>query len=143
MKHFKNLSLLLLCTVMSLSFTACSKDDDENEIKKEQAKREILGSWSEVIDIGEGDYISGMLEIIWTFNYNNTASQQVIASLNDYVFKDVTNTYSYVYDGQSSITFTATNNKVWTYSIEVSGNTMRLGNEEDGYFNLTRKTGRK
>lgn len=71
---------------MSLSFTACSKDDDENEIKKEQAKREILGSWSEVIDIGEGDYISGMLEIIWTFNYNNTASQQVIASLNDYVF---------------------------------------------------------
>ena len=45
------------------------------------------------------------IEIIWTFNSNNTASQQVIASLNGYVYKDVINTYSYVYDGHSSITF--------------------------------------
>lgn len=128
---------MLLCAAMSLSFTACS-NDDENEIRKEQANNEILGSWSEV-SVSEGDYVSMTMEIIWTFNSNNTASQQVIASLNDYVFKDVTNTYSYVYDGHSFITFTDANNKVWTYSIEVSGNKMRLGNEEDGYFNLTRK----
>lgn len=137
MKKMKYLSLMLLCAVMTLSFTACS-NDDENEIKKEQAKNEILGSWREV-SVSEGDYVSMTIEIIWTFNSNNTASQQVIASLNGYVYKDVTNTYSYVYDGHSSITFKDANNKAWTYSIEVSGNKMRLGNEENGYFNLTRK----
>lgn len=128
---------MLLCTACVFMFSSCSKDDDDEQLK-EQARNEILGSWSEVT-VEEGDYGSVTLEIIWTFNSNNTASQQVIASLNDYVFKDVTNTYSYVYDGQSSITFTDANNKVWTYNIEVSGNKMRLGNEENGYFNLTRK----
>lgn len=137
MEKLKYLSLMLLCAVMSLSFTSCS-DDDDDEHSKEQARNEILGSWSEVT-VEEGDYASVTLEIIWTFNSNNTASQQVIASLNDYVFEDVTNTYSYIYDGLSSITFTDANNKVWTYSIEVSSNKMRLGNEENGYFNLTRK----
>lgn len=137
MKKLKNLCFILLCAVMVLSVTACSDDDDE--IKKEQARNEILGSWSEVT-VEEGDYASVTLEIIWTFNSDNTASQQVVASLNDYVFTDVTNTYSYVYDGQSSITFTDANGRVWTYSIEVSDNRMKLGNEEDGYFYLTRKS---
>lgn len=133
----KVFGLMLLLATMVVSFSSCS-DDEENELAEEQARNEILGSWNEVT-VEEGDYASVTLEIIWTFNSNNTASQQVIASLNDYVFENVTNTYSYVYDGQSSITFTDANNRVWTYSIEVSGNNMKLGNEEDGFFNLTRK----
>lgn len=128
--------MLLLATMM-VSFSSCS-DGEENELTKEQALNEILGIWNEVT-VEEGDYASVTLEIIWTFNNDKTASQQVIASLNDYVFKNVTNTYSYVYDGKSSITFTDTNKRVWTYSIEVSGNNMKLGNDEDGFFNLTRK----
>ncbi len=135
MKKFWSMMLIIASI---FCFTACS-DDDENEIiQQAQVKNEILGSWSQVT-VEEGDYVSVKLEIIWTFNSNNTASQQVIMSFNDVVTKDVTNTYSYVYDGHSSITFTATNNTVWTYFIEVSGNKMRLGNEKDGYFNLTRK----
>ena len=125
---------------MCLSFTACSNDEDD-ELGKEQNRNEILGSWSEVErTTEENDYgsITVELEIIWTFNRDNTASQRVIASFNDYVFEDITNSYSYVYDGVSSITFTAANNKVWTYTVEVNGNKMRLGNEESGYFNLTK-----
>ena len=140
MKHLKYLSLILFSAVMCLSFTACSNEEDD-ELEKEQNRNEILGSWSEVeTTTEENDYgsITVELEIIWTFNQNNTASQRVIARFNDYVFEDVTNSYSYVYDGVSSITFTDANNKVWTYTIEVKGNKMRLGNEESGYFNLTK-----
>lgn len=133
----KLFGLMLLCTTTCLSFIACSNEEDD-DILKEQSRNEILGSWSEVT-IETSDYITMNLEIIWTFNSNNTASQQFIASLNDYIFKNVTNTYSYVYDGKSSITFTTTNNKVWTYKVEVHGDKMKLGNDEDGYFNLTRK----
>ena len=133
----KVFGFMLLLATMMLSFPSCS-DDEANELAEEQARKQILGSWNEVT-AEEGDYASVTLEIIWTFNSNNTASQQVIASLNDYVFKNVTNTYSYVYDGQSSITLTDANNRVWTYSVEVSGNNMKLGNKEDGFFNLTRK----
>ena len=136
MKPLKYLSLMSLCTVVGLLlFTACSADD---ELAKEQARNEIIGSWSEV-SVTEEEYISMTLEIIWTFNRNNTASQQVILSLNDYIFKDLTNTYSYEYDGESYITFTNVDNDAWTYEIEVTGDYMRLGNEEDGYFNLRRK----
>lgn len=133
----KVFGFMLLLATMMVSFSSCS-DGEENELTKEQALNEILGIWNEVT-VEEGDYASVTLEIIWTFNNDKTASQQVIASLNDYVFKNVTNTYSYVYDGKSSITFTDTNKRVWTYSIEVSGNNMKLGNDEDGFFNLTRK----
>lgn len=129
--------MLLLATMM-VSFSACS-EDEANELEQEQAQNEIIGSWSEVTVSEGGDYVSMTLEIIWTFNQNNTASQRVIARLNDYVFEDITNTYSYIYDGLSSITFTDANNRVWTYTIEVDGNKMRLGNEEDGYFNLTKQ----
>lgn len=129
--------LILLCTTICSFFIACSNDEDDDMLK-EQSKNEILGSWNQVT-VEKSDYVTMELEIIWTFNSNNTASQQVIASLNDYVFENVTNTYYYVYDGKSSITFTSANNKVWTYKIEVCGNKMELGNDEDGYFNLTRK----
>ena len=134
----KLFSLMLLLATMMVSFSACS-EDEANELEQEQAQNEIIGSWSEVTVSEGGDYVSMTLEIIWTFNQNNTASQRVIARLNDYVFEDITNTYSYIYDGLSSITFTDANNRVWTYTIEVDGNKMRLGNEEDGYFNLTKQ----
>lgn len=134
----KLFGFMLLLATMAVSFSACS-DDEANELEQEQAKNEIIGSWSEVTVSEGGDYVSMTLEIIWTFNQNNTASQRVIARLNDYVFEDITNTYSYTYDGLSSITFTDANNRVWTYTIEVNGDKMRLGNEEDGYFNLTKQ----
>ena len=126
----KNLKLALLLLPMLLYFS-CTKEN--NEIVD---KTIILGSWSETKLIEE-DYLSMTMEIIWTFNENNTASQEIILRLNNSIYKDITNNYSYNYDG-SHITFTDKNSKVWTYEIQVSNNNMKLGNEEDGYFNLTK-----
>lgn len=134
-----NLKLFNCITAITaiLTLGSCDSGDWESG-RNPNPLNEIIGSWSEA-SVAEEEYVSMTLEIIWTFNRNNTASQQVILSLNDYIFKDVTNTYSYEYDGESYITFTNVDNDAWTYEIEVTGDYMRLGNEDDGYFNLRRK----
>lgn len=137
MKHLKKLNWLILCAVICLFFTSCSEDDKVKEQENQQARNSILGSWSEV-SVDEGEYVKSTLEIIWTFNSNNTASQQVVFKLNDVVMRDVTNTYSYVYNGGTAIMI-KTPNRTLNYTIIVTGNKMKLGNDEDGYFNLTRK----
>lgn len=137
MKHLKKLNWLILCAVICLLFTSCSEDDNVKEQENQQARNSILGSWSQVYD-DEGEYVNSRLEVIWTFNSNNTASQQVIFIINDVVMKDVTNTYSYVYNGGTVITL-KTSDRTWNYTIIVTGNKMKLGNDEDGYFDLTRK----
>ena len=137
MKQLKKLNWLILCAVICLLFTSCSEDDNVKEQENQQARNSILGSWSQVYD-DEGEYVNSRLEVIWTFNSNNTASQQVIFIINDVVMKDVTNTYSYVYNGGTVITL-KTSDRTWNYTIIVTGNKMKLGNDEDGYFDLTRK----
>ena len=127
----KLFGLMLLCATMVLSLSSCSDDDEYID------NSEILGTWSET-KIVEEDYLAVTMEIIWNFEKDNTAYQRVILSLNGYTFKDVTNNYSYIYDGKI-ITFTDTNNKSWDYEVYVTGNNMKLGNEEDGFFNLTKK----
>lgn len=129
----KQLSKFTLFILMMFIFSSCSKE--ENEITKDNSL--ILGSWSET-SIVEEDYVSMTMEIIWTFNENNTASQEVNISLNDFTFENKINHYSYAYNGEM-ITFRDKNNKEWIYEVEVSNNRMRLGNEKDGYFNLTKK----
>ena len=45
--------------------------------------------------------------------------------------------FTYEYKGS---TITLKNDKVTLdYEISISGNNMKLGNEKDGYFNLTKK----
>lgn len=129
----KQLSKFTLFILMMFIFSSCSKE--ENEITKDNSL--ILGSWSET-SIVEEDYVSMTMEIIWTFNENNTASQEVNISLNDFTLENKINHYSYAYNGEM-ITFRDKNNKEWIYEVEVSNNRMRLGNEKDGYFNLTKK----
>ena len=129
MKLLSKLTLFILTTFI---FSSCSKE--ENEITKDNSL--ILGSWSET-SIVEEDYVSMTMEITWTFNENNTASQEVTLKLNNLTYKNIKNYYSYIYN-EELITFTDQNNKIWTYEIYVSNNKMKLGNEEDGYFNLTK-----
>ena len=138
MKNLKKLNWLILCAVICLVTTSCSNDDDVKEQEKQQARNLILGSWSEV-DIDEGEYVKYSMEIIWTFKNDNTASQQVVLKLNDVVMRDVTNTYSYVYNG-GTVIMLKTPDRAWYYTIIVTGNKMKLGNDEDGYFDLTRRS---
>lgn len=131
MKKF--LSITLLLTAMFLTFSSCSKDDDEENSVDYPS---IVGSWSDITET-PGEYITSYFEVTWTFNSNNTATQRVILKFNNVTSRDNISNFTYTYKGNS---ITLKNDKVTLeYEVSVSGNTMRLGNAEDGYFNLTKK----
>ena len=128
MKKF--LSMTLLLTAMFLTFSACSSDDDETNYP------DITGSWSEISET-PGEYISSYMEVMWTFNSDNTATQRVILKFNNVTSRDTSTNFTYEYKGS---TITLKNDKVTLdHEISISGNNMKLGNEKDGYFNLTKK----
>lgn len=131
--------LTVVLAVSGTIMSACSNDDDEYFDKSK-----ILGTWSQISTDTEGS-TSITLEISYTFQSNGKASQRVRATMSyegfikDYVVEDITNHYSYVYNRNSTIEFTNVKGDKWTYNVYVNGNKMRLGNDEDGYFELTRR----
>ena len=133
---------MLVVLVSGLVFTGCSEDEEE---KESFDKTLILGSWSNKSIQKEGE-TSVIMEVTYSFYSNGTASQRVLATMSygtfieDYIIKDVTNYYTYVYHKNSTITFTNQKNETWVYEVSVYGNKMRLGNEEDGYWDLTKKS---
>lgn len=127
----KVLSLLMVMTLL-IGFSSCSKDDDEEKINYPS----IIGSWSESSETN-GNYISMKTELIWTFKENNSSSQRFILMVNNVTSSDVTNTYTYQYNGKT-IKF-AGDKSNFEYEVYVSGNKMKLGSKEDGYFDLTKK----
>lgn len=125
-------------TILSLFFVCSSCDNESfNSVEDDFNKSLIYGSWH-CVTTETSEYLTMTIEVIWSFSANNVASQQVIATLNDYPFTNKTNSFSYVYNKDNTITFTNANNKVWTYEITVNGNYMKLGNVEDGYWELTK-----
>lgn len=129
----KYLSMTLLLTAMFLTFSSCSKDEEENNPINYPS---IIGSWSDISET-PGEYVTTYLEVMWTFNSNNTATQRLILKLNDVTSRDVSLSFTYEYKGSTII---LKNDKTTiNYNISISGNKMKLGNEEDGYFNLTKK----
>ena len=131
---FSLMLILASCVILS----SCSEESNDEKDNYEFNKSLIYGSWSQIIT-ENSDYITMTLEIIWSFNSNNVASQQVIMKVNGYTSENIKNSYSYVYNRDNTITFTNEKNKVWTYEVSVNGNHMTLGNKEDGYFELTKK----
>lgn len=118
---------MLLCTAISFCFLSCSEEDDYPS---------IIGSWSEFSET-TGVYISMKAELIWTFKENNTSSERFILMVNNVTSADVSNTYTYKYNGKT-IKFTGDKSN-FEYEVYVSGDKMKLGSEEDGYFELTKK----
>lgn len=119
--------LVISCLVLS-----CSKEKTEQSYLYD-----IIGTWSE-ISTTEGEYISTTTEVSWTFNIDDTATERLVLKMNDVSFCDELMHFSYHYDGRRTIHFTG-NKSSFTYNVAVNGNAMRLGNEEDGYFNLTKQ----
>lgn len=115
MKHFKNLSLLLLCTVMSLSFTACSKDD---EPKFDYDINQIVGTWV-VTDVNLGsDYVSWFMErTSATFNANGTYSGRGYFGYGNGTYKA---------EGKTIITYIGGKEYLRYDVIRLSGNTCEL-----------------
>lgn len=124
----KILSLL----VISCFALSCSKEETE-----QSNLYNIIGTWSE-ISITEGEYISATIGVSWIFNIDNTATERLVLKMNDVSFRDELMNFRYQYDGRSTIYFTGDKSS-FIYNVNVNGNTMRLGNEENGYFNLTKQ----
>ena len=83
----------------------------------------------------------------WTFNADKTATEKV-EGYTTTIYTDrtkvlsVTFGFTYEYNGKK-VKLTSTDptvkDPVSYYTVEISGNKMRMGNEKDGYFNLTKK----
>lgn len=126
----KILVTVLLTVCVNLLFSSCSPDEDLYD------NSAILGSWK-TVSYTESDYFSSTLTLTWSFFANNTATERVIAEMGGYVITDKTLSFSYVYKG-NTIVLTTQNGEEFTYEIDVRGNYMKLGNAEDGYFDLTK-----
>ena len=78
------------------------------------------------------------MELTWRFYSDNTAAETLVLEMNGSIVKNVNMSFKYSYFGDS-IDMESEKGRKFTYDISVSGNTMRLGSEEDGYFNLIKK----
>lgn len=122
--------LFLLILSLSLFVSSCTKEET-----KTYDNSKIIGSWAETIIEDDYEYVSSTSMLIWTFYANNTATERITLEMNGVTMVDKTLHFSYEYKG-STIKLTSESGNVSEYEISVSGNTMRLGNQEDGYFNL-------
>jgi hypothetical protein len=122
--------LLLLIISLSLFASSCTKEDTET-----YDNSKIVGSWAETIIEDDYEYVSSTSMLIWTFYANNTATERITLEMNGITMVDKTLHFSYEYKG-STIKLTSESGNISEYEISVSGNTMRLGNQKDGYFNL-------
>ena len=122
--------LFLLILSLSLFVSSCTKEET-----KTYDNSKIIGSWAETIIEDDSEYLSTTSMLIWTFYANNTATERITLEMNGVTMVDKTLHFSYEYKG-STIKLTSESGNVIEYEISVSGNTMRLGNQEDGYFNL-------
>ena len=138
------LAIMIAVVFSSVAFSSCSSDDDKEETKANVA--EILGSWEET-HVKSGDKTTTEVVTTWTFNADKTATEHVEAFVTTSYTKknkilDMTFGFTYEYNGKK-VKLTSTDPSVKEpvsyYNVEISGNKMRMGNEEGGYFNLTKK----
>ena len=132
------MAIMIAVVFSSASFTSCSSDDDN---KTEVSLDNILGSWAE-IDKTEYDYVSGETAVIYTFYANKACTQYFYFSVNGNKLRENTANYSFDYDGKNIVLYhngDRSDKSPLHYTLTVSGNKMILGNQEDGYFNLTKQ----
>ena len=126
--------VFLLAMLPIMLFTSCSSDDDEHEIDYSV----ILGTWYETSNIEGGEYVSGELELSWTFRENKTATQRLVMYVNGVNMKDASTDFTYIYNGKEIITRHSSGEET-VHDVSVNGNKMRLGAGEGGFFALSKK----
>lgn len=123
--------MLLLVTFL-LPFTSCSDDKDAPE-----SKIDILGTWEETT-YSESGSLSFTTIVDWTFKGDGTATEYFETKMNNSTLSK--NTFYFTYTLKSNkLTLKNSTGKITEYTVSVNGNKMRMGNEEDGFFNLTKK----
>lgn len=138
---------VIFCLLAVTFLASCGKD---NKIQQDQLPsrpcyrrqdvRTIIGTWK-CIREDSGEYVSSKYIVEWAFFLNKTATETLIVEVNGIEMKRVTLRFLYVYDQSSKILFTSLDKgNSFEYTVSIKGNKMSLGNEEDGYFDLTRET---
>ena len=128
----KIFGLMLLCATM-VGFASCEKS--EEDVTNYPS---IIGTWYQLVGNSNGDYLSMDTEVYWIFRADNTAIEKLDIKMNGSSIKTQTLNFSYVYKG-TYIDFKKNDGSSFRYNVSVNGNKMRLGNEESGYFDLTKK----
>lgn len=132
-KIMKKVFALMLLLATTVCFSSCSNEDEVPTVNYPS----IIGTWHQNMGTSSGDYVSSSTDVYWTFRANNTATEKLDISINDYVISSTTVDFVYSYSGKY-IDFS--NDKTsFRYNVSVNGNKMTLGNEESGYFELTKQ----
>ncbi|MBQ2844094.1 MAG: hypothetical protein IJE69_07575 [Alistipes sp.] len=125
--------LMLLCATMGF-LNSCEKSEEETI----EDYPSIIGSWSEIVDESQEGNISSVVVTTWTFRKNQTATHEIKLYMNDVEMISEELDYTYIYKG-TYIDFAHSDGTTFRYNVSISGNRMKLGNAENGYFNLTKK----
>ena len=93
----------------------------------------IIGTWSATLHDGGKE-----TTVTWTFNANDSAVKRVTVSLGSNTISDDSSEYSYEFEDDTLILISKGVVEA-TYHVEISGNNMRMGNEESGYLDYTKE----
>lgn len=141
-KHF-----VIFCLLAVTFLISCGEDNKlpqdqlpSRPCYRRQEVHTIIGTWK-FIKEDSGEYVSSKLIVEWEFCLDKTATETLIVEVNGIEMKRVTLRFLYIYDQRSKILFTSLDKgNSFEYMVSIKGNKMSLGNEEDGYFDLTRAT---
>ena len=134
---FKIISAAILC----LALASCSKYEggwgggygNGSWQGPTEPVNAIIGTWSATLHDGNEE-----TTVTWTFNANDSAVKRVTVSLGSNTISDDSSEYSYELEDDTLILISK-GTVVATYHVEISGNNMRMGNEESGYLDYTKE----
>lgn len=121
-------------TVFAMCAISCSNDDfgvDKGDGTSSYPS--VIGTWA---DIDKDDV--GEIGLSWTFNNNGRATQRAWFIMYGVTLRDVNVNFSYKYDGKN-ITTTDVNGNQTIHSVNITSNTMILGDGAGGYFTLIKQ----
>lgn len=124
--------MLFFASVLCV-FVSCSNNDEEEYEYFD--KTAIYGTWSKTDFDSSGQPSS---KLSWSFYSNQTAKQQITLYLKGIVFMDQTLDFTYQYNNKNTVILKTSTGKILNYNVFINGRQMKLGNEEDGYFELTK-----
>jgi len=138
---------VISCLLTAASLVSCGEDSKIRQDPlptrpryQRQAAHTIIGTWK-CSKESFGEHASSKIIVEWEFCLDKTATETLIVEVNGIEMKRVTLEFIYIYDQHGKILFTSLDKgNTFEYKVSVKGNKMYLGNEEDGYFDLTRET---
>ncbi len=124
---------MLLCATTIVSFTFCSKDNEENTFDPS-----IVGTWSRTYESTSG-YVTVTVEQTETFYKNLTATGTINTYLNGSLMHSRDDfRWTYTYNGITLKMTNVSDGSVQTFNASIKGNTLTMIGDE-GTLVFTRK----